>query len=155
MSSTIAPTAFAPLLGKKREVIKLLNFRDAPYVQLDVRGPKPDFAAMTGTGFLRLGRTSMRGSTLDWGQSQIEIADSAFTYKDFSLGRGKAVGKGTFVYDFGGQQVILRDIESTMPPVDVMMWIDPKIAETIKPYRFRQPPKVRRRAWSIRSAEKE
>ena len=56
VSSTIAPTAFAPLLGKKeREVIKLLNFRDAPYVQLEVRGPKPDFAAVTGTGFLRLG----------------------------------------------------------------------------------------------------
>ena len=143
LSSTIAPTAFAPLLGKKeREVIKLLNFRDAPYLQLEVRGPKLNFASLTGTGFLRLGRTSMRGSALDWGQSQIEIADSAVTYKDFSLGRGKAVGKGTFVYDFGGQQVILRDIESTMPPVDVMMWIDPKIAEVIKPYRFRQPPKV-------------
>jgi hypothetical protein len=144
MSSTIPPTAFAPLLGKKeREVFKLLNFRDAPYVQLEVRGPKPEFAAVTGTGFLRLGRTSMRGSTLDWGQSQIEIADSAITYKDFSLGRGKAVGKGTFVYDFGDRRIILRDIESTMPPVDVMMWIDPKIAETIKPYRFRQPPRVR------------
>ena len=143
VSSTIAPTAFASLLGKKeREVIKLLNFRDAPYMQLEVRGPKLDFGAITGTGFLRLGRTSMRGSSLDWGQSQIEIADSAITYKDFSLGRGKATGKGTFVYDFGGKQVILRDIESTMPPVDVMMWIDPKIAETIKPYRFRQPPRV-------------
>ena len=52
------------------------------------------------------------------------------------------MGKGTFVYDFGGQQVRLQDVESTMPPVDVMMWIDPKIAEVIKPYRFRQPPKV-------------
>lgn len=143
LSNTIAPTAFAPLLGKKeRAVMKLFTFRDPPYLQLDLRGAKPDFAALTGTGFLRLGRTSMRGSALDWGQSKIEIADNAVTYKDFSLGRGKAVGKGTFVYDFGGQQVRLQDVESTMPPVDVMMWIDPKIAEVIKPYRFRQPPKV-------------
>lgn len=143
LNNTIAPTAFAPLMGKKeREVMKLINFRDAPYLQLDLRGSKPDFASLTGTGFLRLGRTSMRGSTLDWGQSKIEIADSAVTYRDFSLGRGKAVGKGTFVYDFAGQQIILQDVESTMPPVDVMMWIDPKIAEVIKPYRFRQPPNV-------------
>jgi hypothetical protein len=120
-----------------------MDFRDAPYLQLDLRGPKPTFAAVSGTGFLRLGRTSMRGSSLDWGQSKIEVAESAITYRDFSLGRGKAVGKGTFVYDFGGQQIILDDVESTMPPVDVMMWIDPKIAEVIKPYRFRQPPKVR------------
>jgi hypothetical protein len=143
LSNTIAPTAFAPLLGKKeREALKLMDFRDAPYLQLDLRGPKPDFATVTGTGFLRLGRTSMRGSSLDWGQSKIEIAESAITYRDFSLGRGKAAGKGTFVYDFGGQQILLQDVESTMPPVDVMMWIDPNIAEVIKPYRFRQPPKV-------------
>ena len=143
LSNTIAPTAFAPLLGKKEmEALRLMDFRDAPYLQLDLRGPKPDFAAVTGTGFLRLGRTSMRGSSLDWGQSKIEVADSAIIYRDFSLGRGKAVGKGTFVYDFGGKQVILQNVESTMPPVDVMMWIDPKIAEVIKPYRFRQPPKV-------------
>ena len=143
ISNTIAPTAFAPLLGKKeKEALKLMDFRDAPFLQLDLRGPKPDFAVLTGTGFLRLGRTSMRGYPLDWGQSKIEIADKAITYRDFSLGRGKAVGKGTFVYDFGGQQVVLQDVESTMPPVDVMMWIDPNIANVIKPYRFRQPPRV-------------
>jgi hypothetical protein len=144
LTNTIAPTAFAPLLGKKeREALSLLDFRDAPFLQLDLRGSKPDLGAVTGTGFLRLGRTSMRGSTLDWAQSKIEVGESSIAYRDFSLGRGKASGKGTCVYDLGGPQVILQNVESTMPPVDVMMWIDPKIAEAIKPYRFRQPPKVR------------
>jgi hypothetical protein len=143
VSNTIAPTAFAPLLGKKeRETLKLMDFRDAPYLQLDLRGPKPDLAVLSGTGFLRLGRTSMRGYPLDWGQSKIEIADKAITCRDFSLGRGKAVGTGTFVYDVGEQQIVLKNVGSTMPPVDVMMWIDPNIANAIKPYRFRQPPKV-------------
>ena len=143
LNNTIAPTTFAPLLGKKeKELLKSLDFRDAPNLQLDLRGSRPDLATITGTGSLRLGRTSMRGYSLDWAQSKLEIGNSAITYRDFSLGRGKAMGKGTFVYDFGGQQVILKGVESTMPPVDVMMWIDPKIAETIKPYRFRQPPRV-------------
>ena len=143
LSNTIAPTAFAPLMGKKeREAMKVVNFRDAPYLQLDLHGAKPEIAALTGTGFLRLGRTSVRGYPLDWAQSKIEIADSAITYRDFSLGRGKATGKGTVVHDIAGQQIRLQDVDSTMPPVDVMMWIDPKIAEVIKPYRFRQPPKV-------------
>ncbi len=143
LNNTIDPTVFAPLLGKKeKELLKLLEFRDAPSLQLDLRGSKPDLAAISGTGFLRLGRTSMRGSWLDWAQSKLEIGNRAITYRDFSLGRGKAIGKGTFVYDFGGQQVVLRGVESTMPPVDVMMWIDPKIAQTIEPYRFRQPPRV-------------
>jgi hypothetical protein len=144
LTNTIAPTAFAPLLGKKeREALDLVDFRDAPFLQLDLHGPKPDLGAVTGTGFLRLGRTSMRGSTLDWAQSKIEVGENSIAYRDFSLGRGKASGKGTCVYDFGGPQVILQNVESTMPPVDVMMWIDPKIAEVIKPYRFRQPPRVR------------
>jgi hypothetical protein len=89
----------------------------------------------------------MRGSSLDWAQSKIEVAESAITYRDFSLGRGKAVGKGTFVYDFGGQQVILRNVESTMPPVDVMMWIDPNIAEVIKPTASASLPKSLPMAW--------
>lgn len=143
LTNTIAPTVFAPLLGPNEQtVLKTMEFRDPPYVQFEVRGPKPNLAVLKGSGFLRLGRTAMRGSWLDWGQSQVEIADRAFTYKDFSLGRGKATGSGTLVYDFGGQQVLLQDIQSTMPPVDVMMWVDPKIAEALKPYRFRQPPKV-------------
>lgn len=143
LSNTISPTVFIPLLGpKEQEFLKMMEFRDQPYVQIDVRGTKPDIAAIKGTGFLRIGRTAMRGSWLDWGQSKLEIADRAVTYRDLYLGRGKGMGTGTFVYDFGGRQVLLKDINSTMPPVDVMMWIDPKIAEAIKPYRFRQPPKI-------------
>src|SRR4029077_6281048 len=34
LSNTIAPTAFAPLLGKnEREALRLMDFRDAPYLQ--------------------------------------------------------------------------------------------------------------------------
>jgi len=144
LTNTIVPTVFIPMLGPNEQAfLKMMEFRDPPYVQLDVRGTKPDLAVLKGTGFLRIGRTAMRGSWLDWGQSKLEIADRAVTYRDFSLGRGKGEGSGTFVYDFGGQQVLLHKINSTMPPVDVLMWVDPKIAEAIKPYRFRQPPKVR------------
>jgi hypothetical protein len=119
-----------------------MKFRDPPYVEMELRGTKPDLAALSGKGFLRIGRTAMRVSWLDWGQSKVEIADRAVTYRNFSLGQGRYEGSGTFVYDFGGHQVLLQNINSTMPPVDVMMWIDPKIAEAIKPYRFRKPPKV-------------
>jgi len=144
LTNTIAPTVFIPMLGPNEQTfLKMMEFRDPPFVQLDVRGAKPDLSVLKGTGFLRIGRTAMRGAWLDWGQSKLEIADRAITYRDFSLGRGQGVGSGTFVYDFGRHQVLLEKINSTLSPVEVLMWVDPKIAEAIKPYRFRQPPKVR------------
>jgi hypothetical protein len=33
-------------------------------------------------------------------------------------------------------------VNSTLSPVDVLMWVDPKIAEAVRPYKFRAPPKV-------------
>ena len=143
LSNTIPPTYFASMLGEKeREFLGMMKFKDSPYVQAEVRGSKPDFAAITGEGFIRLGRTAMRDSWIDGAESRIEIADRAVTYRDISLWKGKGLGTGTFVYDFGRHEVRLNNINSTLSPVDVLMWADPKIAEVVKAYRFHAPPKV-------------
>lgn len=143
LSNSIKPTLFASLLGEKEEAfLKMMEFKDAPLVKIEVQGEKPDFAHVTGAGTLKLGRTAMRGSWFDSVESKIEIADRAVTYRDFTVTAGKGVGTGTFVYDFGGQQVRLNNVNSTLSPVDVLMWVDPKIADGVRPYRFRQPPKV-------------
>jgi len=144
MANTIIPTELAPLFGhNEREFLKLMDFRDRPYLQVSAQGSKPDLADITGAGYIKLGRTALRGSWLDWGESNLEFANKAVTYRNFWLGRGQGMGSGTFVYDFGGRQVRLDGVTSTMMPVDVMMWIDPRIAETIKPYQFHAPPRVK------------
>jgi hypothetical protein len=144
LTSSIPPTDFLSVVGpNERIVLKEMEFKDLPHVELELWGPRPDLAVLTGTGTLRLGRTAMRGSWLDWAKSDLIIGDRAVTYSNFSLGLGELKGSGSFVYDFGRQEVVLRDIFSTMPPGAVMMWIDPNISEIIKSYRFRQPPTVR------------
>lgn len=144
LTNSIAPTEILPLFGpNERKVLQEMEFKDPPHVEIELYGPRPDFAVLSGTGRLRLGRTAMRGSWLDWAQSDMKFGDRAVTYSNFTLAHGDSKGSGTLVYDFGHQQVVLRDIVSSMPPVDVLMWVDPKIAEVLKPYRFRQPPNVR------------
>lgn len=144
LTNSIAPTAFLTIFGpNERQILQEMEFKDPPHVELELRGPRPDLAVLSGTGHLQLGRTAMRGSWLDWAKSDLKIGDRAVTYANFSLAHGESKGSGTFVYDFGRQQVVLSDIVSSMPPVDVLMWVDPKIAEVLKPYRFRQPPHVR------------
>jgi hypothetical protein len=62
------------------------------------------------------------------------------TYRDFLVRTGDGRGTGSFAYDVGLQEARLNGIRSTLVPADVLMWIDPKIAEAVRPYRFRAPP---------------
>lgn len=144
LTDSIIPLAFMTLLGDKEQAfLKQMQFKDNPLLKVDIRGARPDFAAVTGQGSLHLGRTAIRGAWIDSADATLEIANRAVTYRDFTIKAGKGTGTGTFVYDFGGQQVRLQKIDSTLVPVDVMMWIDPKIADALRPYRFREPPRVR------------
>lgn len=141
--NTIKPTHIVRLLGEKeREFVGQMEFRDPPYVRFELRGPKPDFASIRGEGILHLGRTAVRKAWMDQIDSKFEIADSAFIYRDFTITRGKGRGTGTFIYDIGRREVRLENIKATLPPVDVLMWIDPTIADALRPYRFREPPKA-------------
>jgi len=139
--TTIRPTDLLPLFDPKtREFIERMEFADPPDVEVSLRGEKLDFASLRGQGRLRLGRTAMRGSWLDSAESQFEIGHRCVTYKNFRVATGAGRGTGSFAYDVGLQEARLSEIRSTLVPYDVLMWIDPKIAEAVKPYRFRTPP---------------
>jgi len=139
--TTIPPTALLGLFDSKtREFLSLMEFAELPDISVSLRGTKPDFAALRGTGHLKLGRTAMRGSWLDSAEADFEIGDRCVTYKNFLVATGSGRGTGTFAYDVGLQEARLNDIRSTLVPYDVLMWIDPKIADAVKPYRFHAPP---------------
>ena len=139
--NSIAPTSLLALFDPKtREFLSKMEFQDLPDISVSLHGSKPDFANIRGNGHLKLGRTAMRGSWLDSAESDFEIGDRCVTYKNFLVKTGDGRGTGSFAYDVGLQEARLNGIRSTLVPVDVLMWIDPKIAEAVKPYRFRAPP---------------
>jgi hypothetical protein len=142
--STIPPSDFAEFVDPNtREFLSNLKFEDLPSIDISLRAPRLDFAAITGTGHLKVGRTACRGAWIDSGTAELSIADRCVTYKNLTIATGKGRGTGSFDYDVGKQEVRLRNIVSTLVPVDVLMWIDPRIAKTIQPYRFRAAPDVR------------
>ncbi|PAZ00163.1 MAG: hypothetical protein CAK90_06940 [Spartobacteria bacterium AMD-G4] len=141
--TTIPPTDLSPLVdGPTREFLDKMEIADLPEITLSLRAPKMDFAAIKGTGHLKLGRTAMRGAWIDSGSANLEIGDSCVNYKDIVIITGPGKGTGAFAYDVGRQEVRLENIRSTLIPYEVLMWIDPKIAKTISPYRFRSNPNV-------------
>ncbi len=139
--TSIAPTSLLELFDSKtREFLSKMEFQDLPDVSVALRGTKLDFASIRGSGHLKLGRTAMRGSWMDSAESDFEIGDRCVTYRDFLVKTGDGRGTGSFAYDVGLQEARLNGIRSTLVPADVLMWIDPKIAEAVRPYRFRAPP---------------
>jgi hypothetical protein len=140
---TIPPSDLASLFDPQtREFLAQMEFVETPDISISLRAPKLDFAALKGTGHLKLGRTAMRGAWIDKAESSFEIADRCFTYKNFVVVTGPGKGTGSFAYDIARQEVRLDNIHSTLIPCDVLMWIDPKIAATVAPYRFRSNPTV-------------
>jgi hypothetical protein len=143
-TSTIKPTSLSPAMDEiARDLINKMEFRDAPWVQISLRGSSTNFKNMQGRGSLKLGRTAMREVWIDSAESDLDVGGGAITYRNIVLNKDDGVGQGTFTYDFGGQQVRLENIVSTLDPYSVLMWIDPKIAEAVKPYKFLQPPRVK------------
>ena len=139
--NSIAPTALVGLFDPKtREFLSKMEFTDLPDISVSLHGTKLDFANIRGKGHLKLGRTAMRGSWMDSAEADFEIGDRCVTYRDFVVKTGDGRGTGSFAYDVGLQEARLNGIRSTLIPYDVLMWIDPKIADAVKPYRFRVAP---------------
>jgi len=79
---------------------------------------------------------------MDSVESDFEISNACATFNNILVASGGGRGTGTVAYDVGKQEVRLDKIHSTLVPVDVMTWIDPRIAKTITPYRFHSPPNL-------------
>lgn len=139
--NTIPPTKVLGIFdANTRAFIEKMEFKDLPEVSVSLAGTKLDFSGLRGGGHLKLGRTAMRGAWVDSAEANFEIGDRCVTYRDFLIKRDEGRGTGTFAYDIGRQEARLNGIRSTLVPHDVLMWIDPKIAEAVVPYRFRSPP---------------
>ena len=142
--TTIPPSDLADLFDKNtRAFLVNMEFEDLPQISASLRGARLDFPSISGNAHLKLGRTANRGAWIDSGVADVVIADECLTYKNLIINTGKGRGTGSFDYDVGRKEVRLKDIVSTLVPVDVLMWIDPRIAETIRPYRFRSAPQVK------------
>ncbi|MCX7868654.1 MAG: AsmA-like C-terminal region-containing protein, partial [Terrimicrobiaceae bacterium] len=142
LASLMRPGVLAPALDEKlRATLALFEFRDPPALEILLEGPAP--AELEGQGHLRLGRSAMRGVWVDSLESRVSVAKGAVTYQDFLVKKGKGQAAGTFTYDFRNQLVRLQNVVSDLQPVDALMWADPKIAESVRPYRFVEGPLVK------------
>ncbi|HEY2124907.1 MAG TPA: AsmA-like C-terminal region-containing protein, partial [Chthoniobacterales bacterium] len=113
-----------------------------PTVHLAIRGDDRQPRNWRGNGTIALDRARFRGAWTNRASARVHFGDGAVTYDDLQVVRSEGTGSGSFTYDFKKHEVRIADVKTSLWPNEVIYWIDPSLAKTLAPYKFRKPPDV-------------
>lgn len=143
IAAAIFPGLLAPLAaGKTEEALSAMDFKDPLRITFEGMMPGTDPLTISGGGTIEAGKASMRGAAIDELSSRFTAVNGAVDFRDILVKIGEGVGRGEFIYDYKNWEGRFPGIHTTLDPVKVMTWIDPRIAEGLMPYRFVKPPEV-------------
>jgi len=113
-----------------------------PTVHLAIRGDDRQPRNWRGNGTIALDRARFRGVWTNRASARVRFGDGAVTYDDLQVVRSEGAGSGGFTYDFKKHEVRIADVKTSLWPNEVIYWIDPSLAKTVAPYKFRKPPDI-------------
>src|SRR6266545_2664866 len=143
IESTIVPEAVRMIAPPElNEFLRQWEWQRSPAIRLTIRGRDHNPGTWKGDGSLILGRSRFRGTWMNSADTKIHFADGALTCEDLHVTRNEGSGTGSFTYDFKKHEVRIANIKSSLNPAEVIFWIDPKIWNTVVPYKFQRPPSV-------------
>ena len=143
IESTMAPDAVRGIASPEMtEFLREWEWQRSPTIRLVIRGQDHNPGTWKGDGTVILGRSRFRGTWMNSADTKIHFADGALTCEDLHVTRNEGSGTGSFTYDFKKHEVRISNIKSSLNPAEVIFWIDPKVWNTVVPYKFRRPPSV-------------
>ena len=143
IESTLVPEAVRMIAPPElNEFLRQWEWQRSPGIRLAIRGQDHNPGTWKGDGAVTLGRSRFRGTWMNSADTKIHFADGALACEDLHVARNEGTGTGSFTYDFKKHEVRISNIKSTLNPAEVIFWIDPKISNTVMPYKFRRPPSV-------------
>jgi hypothetical protein len=143
IESTIVPEAARGIASPEvNDFLRQWEWQRSPAVRLAIRGQDHNPGTWKGDGTLILGRSRFRGTWMNSADTKIHFVDGALTCDDLHVTRNEGSGTGSFTYDFKKHEIRISNIKSSLNPAEVIFWIDPKVWNTVVPYKFRRPPSV-------------
>ena len=143
IESTITPDAVRGIAPPElNEFLRQWEWQRSPAIRLAVRGQDHNPGTWKGDGSVILGRSRFRGTWMNSADTKIHFSDGALTCEDLHVTRNEGSGTGSFTYDFKKHEVRISNIKSSLNPAEVIFWIDPKVSNTVAPYKFRRSPSV-------------
>jgi hypothetical protein len=143
IDSTINPVALRAFVSPElQQFLGEWEWPRPPNVHLAIRGQNHKPTSWTGDGTIALERARFRGIWMNSASARVRFGDGAVTYDNLKITRSEGVGTGGFAYDFKKHEVRITNLKTSLYPNDIIYWIDPKLARTVAPYKFKQPPSV-------------
>ena len=141
LDSSLVPDVVASVLPDRfRPLLREWGWQRSPDIHLSLHGTSRDPASWHGDGTLAFSRTRFRGAWMNSASAKIRFGDGVFALEDFRVTRDEGIGTGTFAYDSARNEVRLTNVETTLKPSEVIMWIGPRFWEHVVPYRFHRTP---------------
>jgi hypothetical protein len=144
VDASLFPAKLASMVGgATAEALAVMDFRDPLHLSFEGGMPGKDPVELLGSGAISLGKGAMRGAWIEGLSANVTVSGGAADFRDILVRMGEGTGRGEFVYDYRNWEGRFPEVRTTLDPVKVMTWIDPRIAEGLKPYRFAKPPETR------------
>ena len=143
LTAALYPAKLASLAtGKTREALSSMEFKDPLRISFEGGAPAIDPLQLKGDGTLELGKAAMRGAWIENLGAKMEVANGAVAFRNILLRMGDGTGRGDFIYDYKNWEGLFPGVRSSLDPVKLMTWIDPRIAQSLRDYHFIRPPDV-------------
>jgi hypothetical protein len=143
INSALNPTEVLPLCTPRvQRALADWEFQTPPVIQATISGTSPDFAKVSGTGQVWLGKTKFRDALLNAASASFHLVNNAIRCDQIRVIRDEGTGAGRFMYDFGQDQVTIEDFEANLNPGVVAVWIDPSVGRLLQPFHFSDPPVI-------------
>ncbi len=137
--------ALAPLLPPRgKNALGEWQFNEPPRVELEINGPggeSLDFNALQTSGKIALGKARFRGVPLNSLRTEFTFGNGVLAGKNLRLERDEgSATSDAFSYDFNRKEVRLDNFRATLFPNQVEAWLDPELAQNLRPYRWIKAP---------------
>jgi hypothetical protein len=102
-------------------------------------------AKMEAAGNLAMGASRFRGVGFNALKASLSLKNGELAFHDFRIERPEGKGSGSIVVDFLKDEVRLVNVETTLIPPDVAIWVDSSLVlhRSLTPYRFKNRPALR------------
>jgi hypothetical protein len=141
INSALNPTEVQLLCSPKvQQILADWEFQTSPVIQATVAGTSPEFANVSGTGQVWLGKTKFRGALLSSASASFNLQNNAIRCDQIRVIRDEGVGTGSITYDFGQDRMTIEGVEANFYPEVVAVWIDPSLKRLLQPFHFTDPP---------------
>ena len=141
--STLNPTEILPLLPlRAQRALSGWQFETSPLLQTTLSGNSPEFAKLSGSGQLWLGKTKLRGSLLNSATTEFVLKENVAQCHQVQVSRDEGSGTGSLIYDFAQDTLTVEHFTANVYPEALANWVHPVAARFMRGLRFSKPPSI-------------